>query len=300
MFKLDKGQLRWLAMLTMVLDHFAEMFLKPGLEERSEILTNLHLSQPVAEALCSIFISLGTFTGTVMLYFLIEGYFYTKDLKKYMLRLLLFGAISQIPFYMAFRLPALNMLFTLAVCLSAIYVHYNVPDSGKKNLMIIGLFFINCFSDWTIMAVPITLFLCEAFVPVAENQRTLQNQQTVLIQHDMQNQQTVNGQAIKSAHGFKVNQDRLKISWIKSFVIMLIIHVVSLESFLKGASITIGFVLAAVLLTFVYDGGMSKTSDRPTNIDTFSYFKKYGFYVFYPLHLVVLSVIYNSLNNFLK
>ena len=57
-----------------------------------------------------------------------------------MLRLLLFGVISQGPFYLAFGVPALNILFTLAVCLGAIYVHYHVPDSGKKNLMILGLF----------------------------------------------------------------------------------------------------------------------------------------------------------------
>ncbi|MBR1857293.1 MAG: hypothetical protein IJ803_09535, partial [Oribacterium sp.] len=68
MFKLNKAQLRWLAMLFMVLDHCAEMFLKPGLEGRSEILTKLQLSRPVAKILCEVFLNLGTFTGIVMIY----------------------------------------------------------------------------------------------------------------------------------------------------------------------------------------------------------------------------------------
>jgi len=265
MFKLNKAQLRWLAMLTMVLDHFAEMFLKPGLEGSSEILTKLHLSEPAAEILCNVFISLGTFTGTVMIYFLIEGYFYTKNLKKYMLRLLLFGMISQVPFYLAFGVPALNILFALAVCLGAIYVHYHVPDSGKKNLMILGLFAINCFTDWTIMAVPITLYLSEAFEPVQEKPC------------------------------FKVKPDRLRLAFIKSFILMLIIHVISLGSFPKGVSTTCGFVLAAVLISRFYDESKANKTGTEEQGYIAKTFNKYFFYIFYPLHLVILSGVYKLL-----
>ena len=279
MYRLTKGQLRWLAMLFMVLDHFAEMFLKPGLEGRSEILTKLQLSRPAAKILCEVFLSLGTFTGIVMIYFLIEGYFYTKDLKKYLLRLLLFGLISQIPFYMAFRFPDLNMLFTLAVCLCTIYVHYHVPDSGKKNLMILGLFLVNCFSDWTIMAVPITLFLVEAFEPVPKDQRSLQDQ------------------IINSGHRFKVNQNRLKIAWIKSFLLMLIVFAASTESLFNAAASTGGFIFAAVLLTFYYDDSKPEAPGSEVTDGAGSFFlvlKKYFFYIFYPLHLIILLVIYRS------
>ena len=279
MFKLNKAQLRWLAMLFMVLDHFAEMFLKPGLEGRSEILTKLQLSQPFAEILFNVFISLGTFTGTVMIYFLIEGYFYTKNLKKYMLRLLLFGVISQGPFYLAFGVPALNILFALAVCLGAIYVHYHVPNSGKKNLMILGLFLVNCFSDWTIMAVPITLFLVEAFEPVPKDQRSLQDQ------------------IINSGHRFKVNQNRLKIAWIKSFLLMLIVFAASTESLFNAAASTGGFIFAAVLLTFYYDDSKPEAPGSEATDGAGSFFsvlKKYFFYIFYPLHLIILLVIYRS------
>jgi hypothetical protein len=262
--KLTKGQLRWLAMLFMVLDHFAEMILKPGLEGRGDILTKLSLSKPLAEILCSVFLSLGTFTGTVMIYFLIEGYFYTKNLRRYMLRLLLFGVISQIPFYMAFRIPALNMLFTLTACLGVIYVHYQVKDSGKKKLMLLGLFAVNCFSDWTLMAVPITMFLLEAF------------------------------ESIETKPGFKVHTDRLKAAWIKSFVLMLGIHIISLKSLLKGASVTCGFILAAILLTWFYDGN-NIVSVSTTHYNTISFFKKYLFYIFYPLHLIILLNVYRML-----
>jgi hypothetical protein len=52
--------------------------------------------------LCRILLGIGDFTAITMCYFLVEGYSYTHSKKKYMGRLLLFAILSQIPYDMAF------------------------------------------------------------------------------------------------------------------------------------------------------------------------------------------------------
>lgn len=52
--------------------------------------------------LFDIFLNLGYFTAVTMCYFLVEGYQYTHSKKKYLQRLLLFALISQIPYSLAF------------------------------------------------------------------------------------------------------------------------------------------------------------------------------------------------------
>lgn len=48
-----------------------------------------------------LFLDIGYFTAPVMCYFLVEGYHYTRSKRKYAVRLLGFALISQAPFYMA-------------------------------------------------------------------------------------------------------------------------------------------------------------------------------------------------------
>lgn len=56
-----------------------------------------------------------------------EGYIYTKNLKKYLLRLLLFAIISQVPFMLFHNLIStgfsLNIFFTLLLGLSCIFIY---------------------------------------------------------------------------------------------------------------------------------------------------------------------------------
>lgn len=53
-------------------------------------------------ALYDIFLNLGYFTAVTMCYFLVEGYGYTRSKEKYARRLLIFAVISQVPYSMAF------------------------------------------------------------------------------------------------------------------------------------------------------------------------------------------------------
>lgn len=59
-----------------------------------------------------------------------DGYRYTKDLKKYIARLIVFGLISQIPYIFLFEKYNLNIFFTLALSLVLIY------SVDKKNYLL--------------------------------------------------------------------------------------------------------------------------------------------------------------------
>ncbi len=72
---------------------------------------------------CEALKDIGYFTAPVMCWFLVEGYRYTRSVKKYAGRLLIFAVISQLPYYLAFARNhlapwyTLNMIFTLFLCL---------------------------------------------------------------------------------------------------------------------------------------------------------------------------------------
>ncbi len=56
---------------------------------------------PPNTLLSEIFINIGFFTAVTMCYFLVEGYGYTRSKKRYAQRLLLFGIVSEVPFCLA-------------------------------------------------------------------------------------------------------------------------------------------------------------------------------------------------------
>lgn len=79
-FRLNRTQLKYIAILAMVLDHFAFLFLPPA-------------SVPY-----QVFRFLGRCTGPIMAYFVAEGVYYTRDLDAY-LRRLGFFALASWPVY---------------------------------------------------------------------------------------------------------------------------------------------------------------------------------------------------------
>lgn len=78
---------------------------------------------------------LGRLAFPIYSFLLVEGYFHTKDVKKYIKRLFIFALISEIPFDYAFynKLSFMhqNIFFTLSIGLIAIYFLDN--KEGKYN-----------------------------------------------------------------------------------------------------------------------------------------------------------------------
>lgn len=85
-----------------------------------------------------------------------EGYTHTKNLKKYFARLILFALISEIPYawfsYMFFSGIKLNIIFTLIVGLFAIYIYDLLVQKGKKQKK-------ESVSSYKLLGVMIAIFL---------------------------------------------------------------------------------------------------------------------------------------------
>ena len=105
--------------------------------------------------------SIGRIAFPIFAFLIAEGYFYTKDLKKYILRLSVFAVLSEIPYYYALCFDPVtglsvdrrNIMFTLLLGLLAIAVldtiHQRFMNQMLKNLMsvatIIGFSFLLIF-----------------------------------------------------------------------------------------------------------------------------------------------------------
>lgn len=81
-----------------------------------------------------------------MIYFLVEGYDYTRSRKRYLVRLFLFAVVSELPFCLALtqgkilEFYGFNMLFTLCLCFLLIYIEREMTHMAMRNLLIVGIF----------------------------------------------------------------------------------------------------------------------------------------------------------------
>ena len=118
--------IKYIAIAAMVLNHLANVFREDG------------------TMLCECLKAVGYFTAPAMIYFLVEGYYHTRSRKKYFQRLLIFGAVSEVPFCLAFTenrviaFAGLDMILTLALCYLMIRVYQNVRNRSLQMLLYLG------------------------------------------------------------------------------------------------------------------------------------------------------------------
>lgn len=138
---LNRDVIKYVAMVTMLLNHIAHMFLTKG--------------TPTYEVLEDI----GFFTAPVMCYFLVEGYGYTRSKLQYGLRLFLFALLSQIPFRLAFGNKGLNMIFTLLCCFLILVVIERVSSPLLQTALCVLLTMATVAADWPLVAPILTVML---------------------------------------------------------------------------------------------------------------------------------------------
>ncbi len=137
-------QLKVIAIVTMFIDHMGAVLFP-------EIM---------------IFRMIGRLAFPIFAFLLVEGYFHTRDVKKYLVRLGLFAIIAEVPFdlaffYQPFAWEHQNIFFTLFLALIAIWVFDTMKD---KNIFVAwGSLFLICLisalmgTDYDILGV-ITMF----------------------------------------------------------------------------------------------------------------------------------------------
>lgn len=145
LLSLNRNQLKYLVIVAMLIDHIAWAFV------------------PTASLLGQVMHFIGRLTGPTMAYFVAEGYHYTRNVKKYALRLGIFALISWIPFsYFEYGKIGLQfgVIYTLFLSLLGIWL-WDKGNCAKpvKILGIIGLCILSLFGDWAIFDVLYALFL---------------------------------------------------------------------------------------------------------------------------------------------
>lgn len=142
---INRDIIKYAAMLTMLLNHIAVIF--------------LDYETWVFKVLASV----GYFTSVTMCYFLVEGYHYTHSKKKYAVRLLMFAFISEIPYCLALtsdgiiQFRGLNMLFTLFLCFLMILALDKLSSRVLKLIAVIAVILLSSVSDWAFFAPVFTL-----------------------------------------------------------------------------------------------------------------------------------------------
>lgn len=254
---LSRNALKYFAVACMVCDHIAFAFVE-------------------AEPLKTVLIFIGGFTMPIMAFFLAEGYYYTRDVKKYAARLLLFALISVLPFtYMqcgswlpfkitygnvstadmcfplsdgsSFVIRRANFLFTLLLSLLniALWDKLKVPVPVKV-LITAAVCWISTGCDWGYWCVLISF----AFRKFRDN-NILKWILYLLI-------------SLTCILNFKVFQNPLFFKITYSFM-----------------PVRFGLLLVIPLLAVCYNGAKGKGGK----------FGKWFFYVFYPAHLLIIDVI---------
>lgn len=229
--------LKWIAIVCMLIDHLAWTFIP--------------FDSPLGMAMHLI----GRVTGPTMCFFIAEGYFRTRNVRKYALRLLVFAVLSW-PCFSLFEsgklfTPELGMIWTLFWSLLALCACDRLQNPVLKILSVFACCAFSILGDWPIFGVLYVL-------------------------------------ALGLNHPLRGGSFRKQVLWFSVVTVLMAMlePVAALIAFpgqltdaLLVALLNLGVLLALPLL-WRYNG---QRGGKP--------WMKWAFYIFYPLHLLVLAVI---------
>ena len=142
-FKMNRNQLKYLLIFAMLIDHIASDYV------------------PTTTLLGQLMHVFGRLTGPGMSLLLAEGYQYTRNRKKYAIRLFIFAVISWVPYSLRafhrfpnFGLGAFGMIWTLFLAFVTIWMWDKLKIHKAFKVMLVVLSCIlSLFGDWCIFAV---------------------------------------------------------------------------------------------------------------------------------------------------
>ena len=238
--KLDSFHLKIIAITAMLINHIGSGF-------------------RLDESLPAVFFFtefIGKLTFPIMAYLLVEGFHYTRDVKKYAKRLAFFSIISAYPFHLLFNYkhpfeplnPTMwinNIFFTLLMGLLLIWRYSQTKNPLGHVLMVIFFSLATIISDWSLIGV-LTIF---GFYRIKE-------------------------QPFKSIIPPVYTT-------VVLFGLLLLGRIVSPESVPWYDAYTALGILCVIPILLNYNGQRGYSPN----------WVKWGFYLFYPLHLTILVLI---------
>lgn len=141
--------LKLIAIIAMTIDHAADLIF-PGFP-----------AQPVAFGLHFI----GRLTAPIMWFFVCEGYYYTRNVKKYMMRMFIFAVISHFAYCFAFGISMIpfkdsifnqtSVIYPLFVAIVVLWIQDTELPINKwlKKIIIFVLIWTAFPADWSCLAV---------------------------------------------------------------------------------------------------------------------------------------------------
>ncbi len=158
-FSLNMNQLKLVAMFFMLIDHMAYIFIERGVGLYGDWYTIDRIMR-----------GMGRVAFPIFCFTIVEGFQRTSDAKNYLKRLIVFAAISEIPFDLAFRGTLVannyqNVFWTLAFGLAALILY----EDRLMNPVVRGIGLLACFfvpyivhTDYSIYGV-LTIFVMYYF-----------------------------------------------------------------------------------------------------------------------------------------
>lgn len=231
---LNRDAVKYIAMFTMLLNHIAHALLTRG------------------TVLYEVLEDIGIFTAPVMCFFLVEGYGYTRSKTKYGQRLIVFAALSQIPYMRALHESNLSVMFTLLCCFLILVAMEQIVDPIVRILICTLLVLATSAGDWAFIAPILTIFL----------------------------------------YNSKGNTKNTAIGFAAAYVMFVPFQIQkymngvpgdwTMYAVIHGMLSGLGILAAAVVVLMLYNGQRAKRGRQ---------FSKWFFYIFYPAHLTVLYLI---------
>lgn len=213
----------------------------------------------------SFFNLIGRIAFPLFCFQLVNGYKHTKNLNKYMTRLIIFGIISQIPFssfiyFYSGSFTTLNIFFTLALGLLAIYVLDKLPNNLKfigiilDVLIIILAEIIKVDYGWFGVA----LILCIYLFYKERNVKSIDNRNNIDI------------------------LNKLKNNYVFTIVFFILCFIKYYGFFANVPSHIVWeqilFTFSPIIFMLLYNGKKGPSL-------------KYFFYAFYPIHLAIFAFV---------
>lgn len=243
---LNRDMMKYLAYIPMFIGHMIAWINLMNHPENELALYTLSIPM----LLCA---GLSLFCPPVMFFFIADGYKYTRDRKKYALRLLLFACITQ-PFHWLVFQPingwwSFNVIFTLFFGLLSIIAWESKYKLWQRILLIVlcDAATVLLYADWLIFGVLFILFL---HIFNDKPKARLIAYSVLILTHTL-----INLFSLGAVPTFKL---------ILYMLVMLIV-----------------FMMAYFCMTKLYNG---KKGKHPN-------FAKWFFYVFYPLHYLIIFVV---------